>query len=71
MSSLPAILARLDAGLDASVARLSSWLEIPSIATDPAYDADTRRAAEWLRADLESLGFAARLGETAGQPVVI
>jgi hypothetical protein len=31
MSKLPAILSRLDADLDGSLARLSSWLEIPSI----------------------------------------
>lgn len=71
MSKLPAILARLDADLDASLARLSSWIEIPSIGTDPAYNAETRRAAEWLRADLEALGFAASLRETGGQPVVL
>lgn len=71
MSKLPAILSRLDADLDASLARLSSWIEIPSIGTDPAYDADTRRAAEWLRADLASLGFEASLRETGGQPVVL
>ncbi len=53
MSQLPAILARLDSGLDASLERLSSWLEIPSIGTDPAFNAQTREAAEWLRADLE------------------
>lgn len=71
MSKLPAILARLDADLDASLARLSSWLEIPSISTDSAYVADSRRAAEWLRADLEALGFQAALRETPGHPIVL
>ncbi|CAN7699449.1 dipeptidase [Bosea sp. LjRoot9] len=71
MTKLPAILSRLDADLDTSLARLSSWLEIPSISTDSAYWPDSRRAAEWLRADLESLGFKASLGETPGQPVVL
>lgn len=71
MSKLPAILARLDADLDGSLARLSSWLEIPSIGTDAAFDADTRRAAEWLCADLETLGFEALLRETPGQPIVM
>ncbi len=71
MSKLPAILARLDADLDASLARLSSWLEIPSISTDSAYAGDSRRAAEWLRADLEKLGFDASLRETPGHPVVL
>jgi acetylornithine deacetylase/succinyl-diaminopimelate desuccinylase-like protein len=71
MSKLPAILSRLDADLDASLARLSSWLEIPSIGTDPAYNDETRRAADWLRADLESLGFKAALRETPGHPIVV
>lgn len=71
MSQLPAILSRLDADLDASLARLSTWLEIPSISTDSAYAGDSRRAAEWLRADLASLGFDASLRETAGHPIVL
>ena len=61
----------LDDGLDASLDRLSAWLEIPSIGTDPAFNAQTRAAAEWLRADLEGLGFKAELRETGGHPVVL
>ncbi|WP_103871299.1 dipeptidase [Bosea lathyri] len=71
MSKLPAVLSRLDADLEGSLARLSSWLEIPSISTDSAYAAESRRAAEWLRVDLESLGFKASLRETPGHPVVV
>jgi acetylornithine deacetylase/succinyl-diaminopimelate desuccinylase-like protein len=71
MTKLPAILARLDDGLDASLDRLSTWLEIPSIGTDPAFNAQTRAAAEWLRVDLEGLGFKAELRETGGHPVVL
>ena len=71
MTQLPAILARLDADLDASLSRLSSWLEIPSISTDSAYAAESRRAAEWLAKDLESLGFTAGLRETPGHPIVL
>ncbi len=71
MSQLPAILSRLDADLDKALARLSAWLEIPSISTDSAYAGDSRRAAEWLRADLASLGFDASLRETPGHPIVL
>lgn len=71
MSNLPAILARLDADLEASLKRLSSWLEIPSISTDSAYAAESRRAARWLADDLASLGFEASLRETGGHPVVL
>lgn len=71
MTHLPAILARLDADLDASLARLTTWLEIPSISTDSGFAADSRRAAEWLKADLVALGFEAELRETGGHPVVL
>lgn len=71
MSNLPAILARLDADLEGSLQRLSSWLEIPSISTDSAYAAESRRAAQWLADDLASLGFEASLRETGGHPVVL
>ncbi len=71
MSKLASILSRLDADLEGSLARLSSWLEIPSISTDSAYAGDSRRAAEWLARDLESLGFEAALAETPGHPIVL
>src|SRR5574342_691792 len=35
---------------------LTSFLRIPSISTLPAHDADCRRAAEWVAADLRRLG---------------
>jgi acetylornithine deacetylase/succinyl-diaminopimelate desuccinylase-like protein len=35
---------------------LREILAIPSVSTDPAHDADIRRAAEWLAAQLKSLG---------------
>ena len=65
------ILARLDAEADASVERLLALLRIPSISTDPAHDADCDRAAAWLRDDLESIGFDARVVESSGRAFVI
>ncbi len=41
---------------DPFVEQLTDWLRIPSISTDPAYDADTRRAADWLADDLRRIG---------------
>jgi acetylornithine deacetylase/succinyl-diaminopimelate desuccinylase-like protein len=35
---------------------LSALLRIPSVSTDPAHNADCRRAAEWLRDHLRALG---------------
>jgi len=69
--SLDAVLARLDADLDAATGRLFELLRIPSISTDPAFAGDVRRAAEWLRADLESIGFEAEVHDTPGHPMVV
>ncbi|MHB2169745.1 dipeptidase [Alsobacter sp. R-9] len=72
MSHLDAVLARIDADLDASLARLFDFLRIPSISTDSAYAAECRKAAEWLSADLRGLGFAdASPRETGGHPAVV
>ena len=65
------VLGDIDADLDNALARLFDWLRFPSISTDPAYASDCRRAAEWVRGELESLGFQARLGETSFHPVVL
>jgi len=66
-----AVLARIDATLDAAQGRLFDLLRIPSISTDPAHAPDMRRAAEWLRADLAGLGMTAEVMPTAGHPVVL
>ena len=42
--SLDAVLARIDADLPAATERLLDLLRIPSISTDPAFDADCDRA---------------------------
>ncbi|SEA77703.1 M20/M25/M40 family metallo-hydrolase [Rubrimonas cliftonensis] len=71
MSHLDAVLARLDADLDASLERLFHLLRIPSISTDPAYAADCRRAADWLVEDLAGMGFDASARATEGHPIVV
>ena len=38
------------------LAELSDFLRIPSVSTDPLHDADCRRAAEWVAAELRRLG---------------
>lgn len=56
---------------DRFVNELMDWLRIPSISTDPAYNSDTRRAAEWLRDEFLRIGMdVAELKETPGHPVV-
>ncbi|RUL81817.1 dipeptidase [Tautonia sociabilis] len=51
--------------------QLKDLLRIPSVSAQPAHDADTRRAAEFIRDDLRSLGVAAELIEfPKGHPIV-
>lgn len=69
--SLDTILTRIDADLDTSVDRLKTFLRIPSISTDPAYKDDCQSAADWLVADLESLGVDAEARPTPGHPMVV
>ncbi len=56
---------------DTFVDQLTDWLRIPSISADPAYTADTRRAADWLADDLRRIGMATvDVMETGGHPIV-
>jgi acetylornithine deacetylase/succinyl-diaminopimelate desuccinylase-like protein len=71
MSTLDAVLSRIDQDIDASVERLFTLLRIASISTDPAYKEQCRTAAEHVAADLRSIGFEADLRPTAGHPVVV
>jgi acetylornithine deacetylase/succinyl-diaminopimelate desuccinylase-like protein len=69
--TLDAVLARIDETLPQALDRLMDLLRIPSISTDPAYKPDCARAADWLVADLQSLGFDARAAATPGHPMVV
>lgn len=64
-------LAALDACEGDRLARLLDWLRIPSISTDPAYKDDCRKAGQWAVDDLNAIGFAARLVDTDGHPMVL
>ncbi len=52
------------------LAALSEWLRIPSISTQPEHAADCRRAAAWIAARLERLGFRVETIETGGHPIL-
>ncbi len=69
--TLDAVLSRIDQTLPEALARLCDLLRIPSISTDPAFRGDCDRAADWLVADLASLGFAATKRATPGHPMVV
>jgi acetylornithine deacetylase/succinyl-diaminopimelate desuccinylase-like protein len=65
------VLSEVDQTLTAATDRLLDLLRIPSISTDPAYKAACARAADWLVADLKSLGFDAASRATPGHPMVV
>lgn len=71
MQMLDATLARIDDSLPEALERLMELLRIPSISTDPAFKDDCLRAAEWLVADLQSMGFEASVRPTPGHPMVV
>ncbi|MBN9048299.1 MAG: M20/M25/M40 family metallo-hydrolase [Rhizobiales bacterium] len=71
MSTLDAVLSRIDTDIDNSIERLFSLLRIASISTDPAYKDDCRKAAEHVATDLRSIGFSAEVRPTEGHPVVV
>ena len=69
--SVDPVLDHLDSTLSDSLERLKDLLRIPSISTDPAYKADCDRAADWLVADLQSMGVSAEKRPTPGHPMVV
>ena len=71
MKSLDDVLQGIDGALDESVARLCELLRFPSVGTDPAFHGACRDAAAWLESLLTQMGFAARMDETTGRPVVV
>ncbi|WP_317054950.1 MULTISPECIES: dipeptidase [Roseovarius] len=69
--SLDAVLARIDSDMPQAMDRLMELLRIPSISTDPAYAKPCQEAADWLVADLQSLGARAEKRLTSGHPMVV
>lgn len=73
--SVDAVIEKLRERREASVNRLCDWLRMASVGTDPAFDPETRKAAEWCRDQLAAAGFKAELRETGskddpGNPIV-
>jgi acetylornithine deacetylase/succinyl-diaminopimelate desuccinylase-like protein len=67
-------LGRVDAYLEAHRSdfeeQLKALIRIPSVSAQPDHDADTRRAAEFIRGDLAAIGVKTELIETKGHPIV-
>ncbi|MFK0162508.1 M20/M25/M40 family metallo-hydrolase [Rhizobium sp. NPDC090279] len=71
MTDLSPVLDHADQNLPSSLDNLFELLRIKSISTDPDYKAECRKAAEWLAAYLNSLGFQASVRDTPGHPMVV
>lgn len=71
MTDLNAVLNRIDANNAGAIDRLVELLRIKSISTDPAFKSDCTAAADWLVADLASIGFDAKRHDTPGHPMVV
>ncbi|TXH84229.1 MAG: M20/M25/M40 family metallo-hydrolase [Rhizobium sp.] len=71
MTDLSPVLDRADQNLPSSLDNLFELLRIKSISTDPEYRAECRKAAEWLVAYLNSIGFTASVRDTPGHPMVV
>ena len=69
--TLDAVLTRIESTLPEAVDRLLALLRLPSISTDPAFAPACQSAADWLVADLQSLGFEASTRPTPGHPMVV
>ncbi len=69
--TLDRILGRIDAEKENALERLQGFLRIRSISTDPDHKQDCRQAAEWLAAELSSIGFESGVRATSGHPMVV
>jgi acetylornithine deacetylase/succinyl-diaminopimelate desuccinylase-like protein len=49
---------------------LKDYLRIPSVATDPAYDPEVRRCADFIEGKLKEAGLATRQVDKGGKPLV-
>lgn len=49
---------------------LKDYLRIPSVSTDPAFDADARRCADWIEGQLKRAGLVTRQIDKGGKPLV-
>ena len=70
-AELQQVLDHIDSDLEHAIVRLQSFLQIPSVSTDPAYAVEVRRCAQHITDDLASIGLKATLHDTIGHPMVV
>jgi len=69
---IPADLEKFLSDNDARIrTELFDFLRIPSVSAKSDHNADTERAAEWVKASLDKIGVPATIYATAGHPVVV
>ncbi|MHB1170611.1 MAG: dipeptidase [Longimicrobiales bacterium] len=61
----------IDQNMERFREELFEFLRIPSVSARSEHRADTRQAAEWLKAKLDELGMKASLHETPGHPILL
>jgi acetylornithine deacetylase/succinyl-diaminopimelate desuccinylase-like protein len=64
------VLARIDREKETYLEELKDYLRIPSVSTDPEYDDEVMRAADWLAEKMRDAGLEAEKIETEGHPLV-
>ena len=70
--AIPADLKKFLSDNDARIRNeLFDFLRIPSVSAKSEHNADTKRAAEWVKASLDKIGVPAKIYPTAGHPVVV
>jgi acetylornithine deacetylase/succinyl-diaminopimelate desuccinylase-like protein len=50
---------------------LFDFLRIPSVSAKSDHNADTKRAADWVKSSLDKIGVPAKIYPTAGHPIVV
>jgi acetylornithine deacetylase/succinyl-diaminopimelate desuccinylase-like protein len=63
------VLARIDRDKATYLEELKDYIRIPSVSTDPAFEAEVRRCAAFVIAHMRTAGLTARLIETEGYPL--
>ena len=71
MTQIDEVLKTAQIGFVTSLDRLLEILRVPSISTDPAYKQDCQKAANWLAAELSTMGFSAAARPTGGHPMIV
>ncbi|RDJ21100.1 M20/M25/M40 family metallo-hydrolase [Bosea caraganae] len=70
-SNIDKVLSNLAENEGAALERLFNFLRIPSVSTVSEFAPDCQKAAEWLAAQFEGLGFTASVRQTPGRPILV